>query len=314
MQKYNIPTAKFQTAEGYNDALSIIKNCDFPIVIKADGLALGKGVSICGDYAEAEKALRETMLDKKFGASGNRVVIEEFLTGPEVSVLTFTDGKTIAPMVGSMDHKRAADGDKGPNTGGMGAIAPNPFYTKEIADECMKKIFLPTINAMNEEGRKFKGCLYFGLMLTPIGPKVIEYNCRFGDPEAQTVLPLLKTDLFEIMKAVYEERLDEINVEFAPGAAACVVVASGGYPGKYETGFEINGLADCGATVFHAGTKKADGKYFTASGRVLGITATGGDLSEALQKAYGAVEKISFTNMFYRKDIGKYSRMPGGAR
>ncbi|HIZ82959.1 MAG TPA: phosphoribosylamine--glycine ligase [Firmicutes bacterium] len=309
MKKYGIPTAAYEVFDDPAAALAYIREQDsYPAVVKADGLALGKGVIICEDYAAAEDAIQSIMLDKKFGASGNRVVVEQFITGPEVSVLAFTDGKTIKPMVSSMDHKRVFDGNRGPNTGGMGTISPNPFYTDEMADRCMKEIFLPTVAAMQAEGRPFKGCLYFGLMLTADGPKVIEYNARFGDPEAQVVLPRLESDLVDIAEAVIDGRLDEIEIRWKPGAAACVVMASGGYPGSYEKGIEIHGLDDMGqvegATVYHAGTAVKDGKFVTAGGRVLGVTATGETLEAALQKAYDAVGHISFTGAHYRKDIG----------
>ncbi|CDZ23556.1 Phosphoribosylamine-glycine ligase [[Clostridium] cellulosi] len=310
MKKYGIPTASYDVFDDPKEALEFIKKQDkYPTVIKADGLALGKGVIIAQNYEEAKAALHSIMEEKIFGASGNRVVIEEFLTGPEVSVLAFTDSKTLKPMVSSKDHKRALDGDKGLNTGGMGTISPNPYYTDEIAETCMKTIFLPTMEAMNKEGRPFKGCLYFGLMLTKDGPKVIEYNCRFGDPETQVVLPRLKTDLVEIMEAVIDERLSDIDIEWDDGACACVVAASGGYPKKYETGKKITGLDEAeaidGVTIFHAGTKYVDGEFFTSGGRVLGVTATGKTLSAALEKAYAGISKIHFDGMHYRKDIGK---------
>lgn len=303
MKKYNIPTANYETFSNMEDALKYLDTADMPIVIKADGLALGKGVIIANTVEEAKTAVKSMMEDKVFGASGSNVVIEEFLEGPEVSVLSFTDGKTLVPMISSMDHKRALDFDKGLNTGGMGTVAPNPYYTKEIAKECMEKIFLPTINAMNKEGRTFKGCLYFGLMLTKKGPKVIEYNCRFGDPETQVVLPLLKTDLFEIMQAVSEERLSEIKVEFKKQFACCVIMASKGYPEKYEKGFEITFNTDR-KNVFVAGAKLDGDKLLTNGGRVLGVTAIGLTLKGAIKKAYKKVEKIHFDNAFYRKDIG----------
>lgn len=310
MKKYGIPTAAYETFEDEDAAIAYLKaQNSYPAVIKADGLALGKGVIIAADETEAVEAVHEMMSEGKFGDSGRRVVIEEFLTGPEVSVLSFTDGKTVVPMISSKDHKRANDNDEGLNTGGMGTIAPNPFYTPEIAAECMEKIFLPTIDAMNKEGRTFKGCLYFGLMLTPKGPKVIEYNCRFGDPETQVVLPLLKSDLLEIMMAVQAGRLSEVPVEFSDETAACVVMASGGYPVKYQSGYEITGLDEKGqaegVTVYHAGTKLVDGKFITAGGRVLGVTATGKTLDEALSRAYAGVEKIHFTDVHYRHDIGR---------
>ena len=309
MQKYNIPTADYAVFADPKEVIEYIrKKNEFPTVIKADGLALGKGVIIAQNLEEAEDAVKSIMEDKMFGESGNHVVVEEFLTGPEVSVLAFTDGKAMVPMVSSMDHKRALDGDKGLNTGGMGTVAPNPYYTKEIADTCMETIFLPTMRAMNAEGRTFKGCLYFGLMLTPKGPKVIEYNCRFGDPETQVVLPLLKTDLLTVMQAVHDETLSALPVEFSDEAAACVIVASGGYPKSYKKGCVMDfGKAEelPGVTVYHAGTALKDGKLVTSGGRVLGVTATGKDLETALQKAYAAVEEIHFDGAFYRKDIGQ---------
>ncbi len=310
MKKYGIPTAGYEVFEQPEKAFGYIKaQGKYPVVIKADGLALGKGVVIAQTEAEAEKALHSIMEDKIFGASGNRVVVEEFLTGPEVSVLAFTDGNAMKPMVSSKDHKRAYDGDKGPNTGGMGTISPNPYYTEEMARRCMEEIFLPTMKAMNAEGRKFKGCLYFGLMLTPQGPKVIEYNSRFGDPETQVVLPRLKTDLAEIITAVAEERLSELEICWSQQACACVVMASGGYPGSYPKGLEIFGLNAQGqaegVVVYHAGTKLENGKFYTNGGRVLGITAMGETVEEALAKAYEGVAKISFEGAMYRKDIGK---------
>ncbi|MBQ8917429.1 MAG: phosphoribosylamine--glycine ligase [Oscillospiraceae bacterium] len=310
MKKYGIPTAGYEVFDDPSKAIDYIAGQNsFPAVIKADGLALGKGVIIAQNLEEAKEGVASIMEDKIFGKSGDQVVVEEFLTGPEVSVLCFTDGKTYFPMVSSMDHKRVFDNDQGPNTGGMGTIAPNPFYTEEIARECAEKIFKPTIEAMNSEGRPFKGCLYFGLMLTPKGPKVIEYNCRFGDPETQVVLPLLETDLMEIMLAIHEEKLDTLDIKWNKGAAACVVMASGGYPGKYPTGLLIGGLDANGqaegVTVIHAGTKLVDGTYCTGGGRVLGVTAVGADLEDALNKAYAGVEKIHFENAHYRKDIGR---------
>lgn len=309
MQKYNIPTADYAVFADPKEVIAYIrKKNEFPTVIKADGLALGKGVIIAQNLEEAEDAVKSIMEDKMFGESGNHVVVEEFLTGPEVSVLAFTDGKAMVPMVSSMDHKRALDGDKGLNTGGMGTVAPNPYYTKEIADTCMETIFLPTMRAMNAEGRTFKGCLYFGLMLTPKGPKVIEYNCRFGDPETQVVLPLLKTDLLTVMQAVHDETLSALSVEFSDEAAACVIVASGGYPKSYKKGCVMDfGKAEelPDVTVYHAGTALKDGTLVTSGGRVLGVTATGKDLETALQKAYAAVEEIHFDGAFYRKDIGQ---------
>ena len=305
MKKYGIPTAEYEVFSDMDKALKYLETAPIPTVVKADGLALGKGVLICFTREEAFAAVRSIMEDKVFGESGSNIVIEEFLTGPEVSVLSFTDGKTLVPMVSSMDHKRAHDNDEGLNTGGMGTIAPNPYYTDEIANICMREIFLPTMKAMNNEGRTFKGCLYFGLMLTPNGPKVIEYNCRFGDPETQVVLPLLESDLFEIMKAVSDERLSEVEVKFSNGAACCVVMASNGYPEKYEAGFEIKIADDCDAEVYVAGAKLKDSKVVTSGGRVLGVVATADNLKDAIDKAYKGVEKVSFDNAFYRHDIGQ---------
>lgn len=309
MKKYGIPSARYAVFDNCTSAYEYIRTYPkFPAVIKADGLALGKGVVIAQTLGEAQDGLRSIMEDKIFGASGNQVVIEEFLTGPEVSVLCFTDGKTIVPMVSSMDHKRAYDGDRGPNTGGMGTLAPNPFYTAEVAQECMRTIFLPTVEAMKEEGRPFKGCLYFGLMLTPSGPKVIEYNCRFGDPETQVVLALLESDLLEIMSAVTDGRLSQVDVHFSGEAAACVILASGGYPGKYETGKEISGLEgpfEEGVVVHHAGTALREGKTVTSGGRVLGVTARAATLEKAVEKAYAAAEKINFSGKQWRTDIGR---------
>lgn len=308
MLKYNIPTAEYKVFDNPADVIEYIKDKnEFPTVIKADGLALGKGVIIPETLEEAEAGVKEIMEDKIFGDSGNNVVVEEFLTGPEVSVLAFTDGKCVKPMVSSMDHKRALDGDKGLNTGGMGTVSPNPYYTDEIAGECMDKIFLPTINAMNAEGRTFKGCLYFGLMLTPKGPKVIEYNCRFGDPETQVVLPRLKTDIIDIFEAINNETLSELEIEWYERACTCVIMASGGYPKSYPKGIEITGLTDGqldGVTVFHAGTKLDGGSLVTSGGRVLGVTALGADIKEALEKSYAGVSKIKFDGAHYRKDIG----------
>ena len=310
MKKYGIPTAKYETFASEEDAVAYLKAQNtYPTVVKADGLALGKGVLIAKNEQEALDAVHSIMSDKIFGASGNHIVIEEFLEGPEVSVLSFTDGQTLVPMISSKDHKRALDNDEGLNTGGMGTIAPNPYYTPDVAQRCMKEIFLPTVEAMKAEGRTFKGCLYFGLMITKDGPKVIEYNCRFGDPETQVVLPLLKTDLLTIFEAVHDERLAEIPVEFSDESAACVIMASGGYPQKYQTGYEISGLDSMGqaqgVTVYHAGTKLENGRFLTSGGRVLGVTATGKDREEALRKSYAAVAKISFQDAHYRKDIGK---------
>lgn len=308
MKKYNIPTAKYEVFDNSADAISYIKNNnEFPIVVKADGLALGKGVIIAETFNEAESAVHEIMDDKVFGAAGGKVVVEEFLVGPEISVLAFTDGKTLKPMVSAQDHKRAYDNDQGLNTGGMGTFSPSRIYTDEIAKECMENIFIPTMNAMNSEGRTFKGVLYFGLMKTKHGVKVIEYNCRFGDPETQVVLPRLKSDLFDIFNAVIDERLDEIEIEWEDNAAVCVVLASGGYPQSYEKGYEINGLdvaEKAGALVFHAGTKFENGVYKTNGGRVLGVTATGNNLDDAIKEAYKFVELVSFKDMHFRKDIG----------
>ena len=310
MKTYGIPTARYEVFEDPAEALRYIREQNrYPAVVKADGLALGKGVLLCADYEEAKRAVHDIMEDRVFGASGSRVVVEEFLTGPEVSVLAFTDGKTVRPMVSSKDHKRAFDGDMGPNTGGMGTISPNPFYTEEQAAWCMEHIFLPTVAAMNAEGRPFKGCLYFGLMLTPDGPKVIEYNCRFGDPETQVVLPRLKTDLIDILEAVREERLAELPIEWSEDACACVVMASGGYPAAYKKGLPIRGLDKQGqvpgAVVYHAGTKYETGCFYTNGGRVLGVTAAAPTLDEALKKAYEAVGHIDFEGAHYRRDIGK---------
>jgi phosphoribosylamine--glycine ligase len=309
MLKYNIPTAEYKVFDKPEDVIDYIKEKnEFPTVIKADGLALGKGVIIPESFEEAQAGVREIMEDKIFGDSGNNVVVEEFLTGPEVSVLAFTDGKCVKPMVSSMDHKRALDGDKGLNTGGMGTVSPNPYYTEEIAQECMQKIFIPTINAMNSEGRTFKGCLYFGLMLTPKGPKVIEYNCRFGDPETQVVLPRLKTDIIDIFEAINNETLSQLDIEWDERACTCVVMASGGYPKSYPKGIEIDGLTDGqldGVTVYHAGTALNGDKLVTNGGRVLGVTALGKDIKEALSKSYEGVEKIKFEGAHYRTDIGQ---------
>ncbi len=309
MKKYGIPTAAYETFTDADKAIEYIKaQNSYPAVIKCDGLALGKGVIIAKDFAEAEAAVKSMLLDGKFGKSGSEIVVEEFMTGPEVTVLAFTDGKTVKPMISSMDHKRAYDNDEGLNTGGMGTIAPNPCYTDAFKAECMEKIFKPTIAAMSAEGRPFKGCLYFGLMLTPNGAKVVEYNCRFGDPETQVVLPLLETDLTEIMDAIWEEKLAELDIKWSDKSCACVVMASGGYPEKYETGKVISGLDEngqCGgAYVYHAGTKLENGQFLTAGGRVLGVTATGADLRAALDEAYKAVEGISFEKAHYRHDIG----------
>ena len=305
MKKYNIPTARYEVFTDAAVAMEYVKNCDLPVVVKADGLALGKGVLIAMNREEAVAAVETIMLDRAFGDSGKQVVIEEFLTGPEVSVLAFTDGKTVVPMVSSMDHKRAHDNDEGLNTGGMGTIAPNPYYTEAIAAACMETIFLPTMNAMNAEGRTFRGCLYFGLMLTPNGPKVIEYNCRFGDPETQVVLPLLESDLLTIMQACRNGTLAETEVKFAKGSACCVIMASNGYPESYDKGFEITIPEEVAGHVYVAGAKLQDGKLLTNGGRVLGVTATAEDLKSAIAKAYERVENVHFDNAFYRRDIGQ---------
>ena len=308
MKKYGIPTAAYEVFDDPAKALAYLKDASFPIVIKADGLALGKGVLIPQSLEEAEAAVKTIMEDKAFGDSGNEIVIEEFLTGPEVSVLAFTDGTAIAPMVSSMDHKRAGDGDTGLNTGGMGTVAPNPCYTAEAAQVCMDTIFLPTLAAMRAEGCPFKGCLYFGLMLTPNGPKVIEYNCRFGDPETQVVLPLLKTDLLTVMQAVENETLADLDVEWHSGAAACVILASGGYPSHYEKGkvMTLPEHTPANVTIYHAGDKLAeDGRLVTSGGRVLGVTATAPTLKEALADAYAAAETVEFDGKYMRHDIGR---------
>lgn len=311
MKKYNIPTAAYEVFRDMNAALAYIETAPVPTVIKADGLALGKGVIIAQTREEAKAAVLEIMQDKKFGASGDQIVVEEFLEGPEVSVLSFTDGKTVVPMISSMDHKRAGDNDTGLNTGGMGTVAPNPYYTKEIADVCMEKIFLPTINAMNAESRTFKGCLYFGLMLTKDGPKVIEYNCRFGDPETQVVLPLLESDLLTIMKAVTEEKLAETEVRFSKNHACCVIMASKGYPQSYEKGFEMNIPAEISDRVYVAGAVRKDGKLLTNGGRVLGATAVEETLEKAIKSAYALVGRISFENAYFRRDIGARAMKAG---
>ena len=306
MQKYNIPTAAYAVFTDLKEALAYIEDAPIPTVIKADGLALGKGVIIAQTRQEAKNALRSMLEDKIFGESGSRVIIEEFLTGPEVSVLSFTDGETVVPMISSMDHKRAKDGDQGLNTGGMGTIAPNPYYTAEVARECMETIFLPTIRAMKAEGRPFRGCLYFGLMLTPDGPKVIEYNCRFGDPETQVVLPLLETDLLTIMQAVAAGKLSQVEVKWKDASAACVVMASDGYPTHYEKGFPIT-LPELGADehIFIAGAKLQEGTLVTAGGRVLGAVSVKSTLKEAVDGAYALAERIRFGNAYYRRDIGQ---------
>ncbi len=310
MQKYGIPTGSYAVFSDSAEAIAYIrKQNTYPTVIKADGLALGKGVILAQNEEEAIEAVKSMIDGRKFGESSARIVVEEYLTGPEVSVLSFTDGKTVVPMISSMDHKRALDGDKGLNTGGMGTVAPNPYYTDEIAKTCMEQIFQPTVEAMQKEGRPFTGCLYFGLMLTPDGPKVIEYNCRFGDPETQVVLPLLDTDLVDIIEAVYEGRLAELPIHWKQESAACVVMASGGYPVKYESGKVISGLDEKGQTqgvfVYHAGTKFTDNQFLTAGGRVLGVTATAPTLPEALEQAYAAVKTIDWEQVHYRHDIGQ---------
>ncbi len=304
MKKYNIPTAAFEIFNNAEDALNYLETAPIPTVVKADGLALGKGVIIAMTREEAVDAVKSIMEDKIFGESGNNIVIEEFLTGPEVSVLSFTDGNIVVPMISSMDHKRAFDNDEGLNTGGMGTIAPNPYYTEDIAKECMETIFVPTINAMKAEGRTFKGCLYFGLMLTPNGPKVIEYNCRFGDPETQVVLPLLESDLLDIMIAVENEALTEDMVKFSDKSACCVVMASKGYPVKYESGFKISVDDDFNDNLYIAGAKLNGNDVVTAGGRVLGVVAVEKDLVSAIDKAYSSVKKVNFDNAFYRNDIG----------
>ena len=308
MKKYNIPTADYEVFENSTDAINYIKaNNKFPVVVKADGLALGKGVILAKTFEEAENAVHDILDDKIFGSAGAKVVVEDFLTGPEISVLAFTDGKTMKPMVSAQDHKRAFDNDEGPNTGGMGTFSPSRVYTDEVAEECMEKIFIPTMNAMNAENRTFKGVLYFGLMKTVDGVKVIEYNCRFGDPETQVVLPRLKSDLCEIFNAVIDQRLDEIDIEWNDDACVCVVMASGGYPKNYEKGYKIDGIKQAeslGALVFHAGTKRSDNDILTNGGRVLGVTALGDNLEDAIQKAYKYVDLVNFENAHFRKDIG----------
>ena len=304
MKKYGIPTAEYRVFERAEDAYDYLKDAPIPTVIKADGLALGKGVIIAAEREEALAAVRSIMEEGKFGESGSRIVVEEFLEGPEVSVLSFTDGTTVMPMVSSMDHKRIGDGDTGLNTGGMGTIAPNPYYTDEIANICMQKIFIPTIEAMKAEGREFRGCLYFGLMLTKDGPKVIEYNCRFGDPETQVVLPLLKSDLLEVMRATTEGRLSECKVEFSSGAAACVIMASAGYPESYGSGYEIAMSDSVSPSVYVAGAKLDGERLLTAGGRVLGVSATADTLEAAISEAYARLGEVSFENAYYRHDIG----------
>ena len=306
MRRYGIPTASYEVFYGAETALAYVETCPLPTVVKADGLALGKGVLICETREEARQAVRSLMEDKVFGESGAKIVVEEFLTGPEVSVLAFTDGKTIVPMVSSMDHKRALDGDKGLNTGGMGTVAPNPYYTPAAAERCVEEIFLPTVRAMAAEGRPFKGCLYFGLMLTGDGPKVIEYNCRFGDPETQVVLPLLEGSLLEIMLATAQGRLAEVDVRFADKSACCVILASQGYPGRYETGFPIS-LPETGANehIYIAGAAVKDGALVTGGGRVLGATAVAEDLPAAVEAAYALADRVHFDNAYCRRDIGR---------
>ena len=304
MKKYGIPTATYEVFNDMEKALEYLETAPIPTVIKADGLALGKGVIIANTREEAKAAVVSMMQDKMFGTSGDNIVIEEFLTGPEVSVLSFTDGKTVVPMISSMDHKRAGDNDTGLNTGGMGTIAPNPYYTKDVAEECMEKIFLPTIDAMNKEGRTFKGCLYFGLMITPNGPKVIEYNCRFGDPETQVVLPLLESDLLTIMKSTTNGTLAETEVKFSEKSACCVIMASKGYPVSYDKGFEMNIPEEIEGNVYVAGASLKDGKLLTNGGRVLGVTAVEDNLKDAVKSSYALVKQISFDNAFYRNDIG----------
>ena len=304
MKKYGIPTAAYEVFDDMDAALKYLETAPIPTVIKADGLALGKGVIIAMTREEAYDAVRSMMGDKVFGKSGDHIVIEEFLTGPEVSVLSFTDGKTVVPMVSSMDHKRAGDNDTGLNTGGMGTVAPNPYYTPDVAAECMEKIFLPTIHAMNAEGRTFRGCLYFGLMLTPKGPRVIEYNCRFGDPETQVVLPLLESDLLTVMQATTNGTLADTEVKFGTGHACCVIMASKGYPTAYDKGFEMTIPEDIADNVYVAGAAIKDGKLVTAGGRVLGATAVADTLADAVKNAYALVDRIDFENAYYRHDIG----------
>ena len=305
MKKYGIPTAEYRVFDRAEDALAYLKTAPVPTVVKADGLALGKGVTVAMTREEAEAAVREAMEDRKFGASGDQIVIEEYLEGPEVSVLSFTDGTTVVPMISSMDHKRAGDGDTGPNTGGMGTVAPNPFYTEAVAKQCMETIFLPTIRAMKAEGREFRGCLYFGLMITKDGPKVIEYNCRFGDPETQVVLPLLESDLLTVMRAVTDGKLAECEVKFRNAHACCVVLASRGYPGSYEKGYEITIPENVRPNVYVAGAALKDGKLVTSGGRVLGVTAVADTLPEAVKNAYALADRVEFGNRYCRRDIGQ---------
>ncbi len=305
MKRYGIPTAKFEVFDDPEAALEYLETAPIPTVVKADGLALGKGVTVAFTREEATDAVRSVMIDKKFGKSGEKIVIEEYLEGPEVSVLALTDGDTVVPLVSSMDHKRALDGDLGPNTGGMGTVAPNPYYAEEIAKECLDRIFLPTIYAMRAEGRTFKGCLYFGLMLTKDGPKVIEYNCRFGDPETQVVLPLLESDLLTVMQAVTAGKLAECEVKFRDAHACCVVLASKGYPGSYGKGFEITIPGSVQPNVYVAGAALRDGRLVTSGGRVLGVTAVAGSLPEAVKEAYALAEQVTFENRYMRSDIGR---------
>lgn len=309
MKKYGIPTAGYEVFHSSEGAISYLDTCSAPVVVKADGLALGKGVIIAQSIDEAKAAVKNIMDAKAFGEAGSKVVIEEYIQGPEVSILAFTDGKTVVPMVSSQDHKRVFDKDQGPNTGGMGTFSPSLIYDQKLAEQCMTEIFLPTIEAMNKEGRKFKGILYFGLMITKDGPKVIEYNARFGDPETQVVLPRLKTDLLEIFDAIIDERLSDIKIEWSDNAAVCVIAASGGYPGKYATGLEISGLEAAesqeNTIIFHAGTTCTDGRFYTSGGRVLGVTAVEENMDKAIAKAYAGIEKIKFEGMHYRQDIGR---------
>lgn len=309
MKKYGIPTAAYENFDDAAEAEAYLEKARFPVVLKADGLALGKGVLICKDLEEAKEGVKSIMLDKKFGAAGNQMVIEEFMTGREVSVLSFVDGKTIKTMTSAQDHKRALDGDKGLNTGGMGTFSPSPFYTEEVDEFCRKYIYQPTVDAMAAEGREFKGIIFFGLMLTENGPRVLEYNARFGDPEAQVVLPRMKNDIIEVMEACMDGRLDEIDLQFEDNAAVCVVLASEGYPVKYEKGYVIHGLENFegkeGYYCFHAGTKKTEAGIVTNGGRVLGITAKGKDLREARKNAYTAAQWVTFENKYMRNDIGK---------
>ena len=311
MKKYGIPTAAYEVFDRPDAALKYLETAPLPAVVKADGLALGKGVLICPTREEAFAAVRSIMEEKQFGDSGSRIVIEEFLEGPEVSVLSFTDGETVIPMISSMDHKRAGDGDTGLNTGGMGTVAPNPYYTPETAERCMREIFLPTIRAMKQEGRPFRGCLYFGLMITADGPKVIEYNCRFGDPETQVVLPLLESDLLTVMRATTEGKLAETEVRFSGRHACCVILASKGYPEHYEKGFEITVPEEVWPCTFVAGAAEKDGRLVTSGGRVLGVTAVADTLQDAVREAYGLADRISFENRYLRRDIGQRALKAG---